>query len=143
MIGVGGRADLYIYLGAGDTAIDLAKPPSFAKRGLVIGERFNQVYPLETKGTASLLVKSAYSLFGNWKDETLTIVHRNKQFVVAGLTYGYELKDGTQGDCDINFLTGKGEWWKGIDGKRRPAAGKFTPVKLADWSGEKYPAACR
>jgi hypothetical protein len=143
MFGTDSRIDLLIYLAAGDAPLDLTKPPSFTKRGIVDGERFNQVMPLESKGKGSLRVKSAYSLFGDWKEETLTVVYRRGEFVVAGLTYGFELKDGTIGDCDINFLTRTGVWWKGLDGRKRPVTGIPPPVKLSAWSGNNYPKACR
>ena len=142
VIGQDDRVDLYIYLGAGDAPLDLSRPPTFRKDGIAIGERRNQILPLERSGKGSLLVKTGYSLFSNYADETLTIVYRNGEFLVAGLSYDFELKSGEQGQCDINFLTGKGVASKGPHGKMKPIPGHFTPVKLADWSPKSYPKAC-
>lgn len=137
------RADLYIYLGTGDAPLDLTRKPDFIKQAIATRERNNQVFPLEKNDKGSLVVKSAFNLFSNNADETLTIVHRDGEFLVAGLTYSYEWKDGTQGGCDINFLAGNGVVTKGVNGKPKPVKEKLSTVKLADWSEKKYPKACR
>ncbi|MGZ5853840.1 MAG: hypothetical protein ACXWJ0_06830 [Xanthobacteraceae bacterium] len=143
MLGRDERADLYIYLGTGDEPLDLSRKPDFIKQAVATRERNNQIYPLEKNDKGSLVVKTAFNLFSNWMPETLTIVHRDGEFIVAGLIYSYERKDGAQGGCDINFLTGSGVVTKGLDGKPKPVREKLAPVKLADWSEKKYPKACR
>lgn len=94
---------------------------------------------LETNDKGSLLIKSANEAIGRSRwSQTLTIVYRNKEFVVAGLTREerdtLDLKAG--GSCDINFLTGKGK----RNGK--PIETKFPAMKLANWSDEKLPKEC-
>ena len=45
------------------------------------------------------------------------------------------------GSCEIDFLSGKGVASDGLD-EGKPIEAPFTPVKLADWSDDKRPAAC-
>jgi hypothetical protein len=45
------------------------------------------------------------------------------------------------GSCEIDFLSGKGVASDGLD-EGKPIEAQFTPVKLADWSDDKRPAAC-
>ena len=45
------------------------------------------------------------------------------------------------GGCDIDFLSGKGVASDGLD-EGKPLQEKFSPVRLADWSDDKRPAAC-
>jgi hypothetical protein len=141
MIGRDQRVDLHIYLGGGDAPLDLSREPTFIKRGLVTGERQNQVFPLETT-RGSLIVKTAYNLHSNWVPETLTIAHRKGEFLVAGWRRDYEMKDGAQGGCEINFLSGTGTVSKGLDGRKRPLRGRFTPVKLGAWTEARYLKLC-
>lgn len=141
MLGSGERVDLYIYLGAGHEKIDPLRAPTVVKTD-ILGERNNLIFPLEAR-KGSLVIKTAYSLFSNFSEETITIVHRNGEFLIGGLTYSYEMKDGEQGDCDINFLSGKGVASKGLDGKKRPVRERLAPVKLSAWSEKMYPKACR
>jgi hypothetical protein len=135
------HADLYIYLGAGDAPLDLSRQPSFLKRDIVVGERQNQIFPLESQ-KGSLVVKTAYNLFSNWMPETLTIVSRKGDFLVTGFSRSYDLKSGEQGECEINFLTGRAVASKGVDGKKKAVKGTFRPVRLAEWSAEPYVKAC-
>ncbi|MGZ5864289.1 MAG: hypothetical protein ACXWKC_02820 [Xanthobacteraceae bacterium] len=93
MLGRDERADLYIYLGTGDEPLDLSRKPDFIKQAVATRERNNQIYPLEKNDKGSLVVKTAFNLFSNWMPETLTIVHRDGEFIVAGLIYSYERKD--------------------------------------------------
>ena len=142
MFGADERVALYIYLGAGDAALDLARRPSFLKQGIVRGERQNQIFPLQARN-GSLIIKTAYNLYSNWAQETLTIVHRKGVFLVAGFSCGTDMKSGEQDRCDINFLTGKGVVQKGVDGKTRRLKQRFKPVKLSAWSTQSIPKACR
>jgi hypothetical protein len=141
LFGADERVDLHIYLAAGDAPPDLRKP-AFLKPGIVRGERQNQIFPLQARD-GSLIIKTAYNLHSNWARETLTIVHRGGDFLVAGFSREYDMKSGEQGGCDINFLTGKGVVSKGVDGKKRRLEARFKPVKLAAWSARSIPKACR
>ena len=135
------HADLYIYLGGGDVPVDLSRKPSLRKAGIAVGARQNQIFPLEARGDA-VIVRTAYNLFSNWDERTLTIVYRGGDFLVAGFSRSYDLKSGAQGSCEVNFLTGKALMSKGVGGKKRAAKGRFKPVRLADWDEAKHAKAC-
>ncbi len=141
MIGPDARVDLYIYLGSGNEKLNLARKPTFLKKHIVVGDHNNQIFPLKSRN-GTLIVKSAYNLFSNWAPETMTIVHRKGEFLVGGFSLSYDLKNGDQGGCDIDFLTGKGVASKGL-GKATTIKRKFKPIKLADWSAEMGWQACR
>jgi hypothetical protein len=140
-------ADLYIYLSAGDEKRDLSRKPSFLKTDLATA----RVLAVESKGKVTgkaagkpvLIVKYGCGGCSNDSSTTLTIVYRNGQFVVGGVTYDWDTRSGV-GSCDVNFLTGKGIRTEGLNDEktRRSFRGKFTPVKLADWSDDKRPKAC-
>jgi hypothetical protein len=131
-------ADLYIYLGAGDAKLDLSRTPSLLKKKLAHGH----VLALESSAKGSLIVKYGCGGCSNDDESSLTIVHRNGEFRVAGFSNGWEWRDRGSGGCDINFLTGKGVSWRGLGGKRKPFPTTFAPIKLVDWSVEKMPKAC-
>jgi hypothetical protein len=134
-------ADLYIYR-ALEPAFDPAKPPkpalvkkNVAWSGGIWGSRPS----LETSAKGSLLVKSENTGIGRDKwTQTLTVVYRNKEFIVAGLTRdAYDsLEPNASHSCDLNFLSGKGK----KDGK--PVEAKFPVKKLADWSDGDLPKEC-
>jgi hypothetical protein len=142
MIGSAARVDLYIYLGAGGAPLDLSRKPSFLKPGIVLGERQNQLFPLEARD-GSLIVKTAYNLHSNWAPERLTIAHRKGKFFVAGFSRSVDMKNGEQGSCELDFLAGKGVVSKGVDGKPRSLRPRLEPVKLAAWATRSIPKACR
>lgn len=133
-------ADLYIYLDIDNS--DAPKPPKpalvkkdAAWNGAIWGSRPS----IETNAKGSLLIKSENTGVGRSRwSQTLTVVYRNRQFVVAGLTReAYDTLDPNAAHgCDLNFLSGKGK----KDGKtveiRTPA------VKLADWSDANLPKEC-
>jgi hypothetical protein len=141
-----GQADLYVYLAAGDEKLDPSRKPTFIKKALTDG----QVLELESKGKGSLSVTSCFGCGANksW-EETLTIVHRGAEFLVAGYSrnwdWNVQTSDGdvetTLGSCDINFLTGKGIASQGLD-DGEPIEEKFTPMNLADWSNDSRPKSC-
>ncbi len=93
------------------------------------------VQPLESKDGGSLGVVSCYGCGANksW-DQTLTIVYRRGEFLVAGYARDWDwnshLVDGSvetiMGSCDIDFLAGKGVVSDGPD-EGKPIGGKFTP----------------
>ena len=149
-VGDGESVDLYLYLAVGDEKLDLSRKPAFLKKKIVDPEEVPWVQPLESKDKGSLVVASCYGCGANksWA-QTLTIVHRGGEFLVAGYARDWDwnshLSDGSvetiMGGCDIDFLAGKGVVSDGLD-EGKPIEGKFTPVKLADWSDDMRPAAC-
>ncbi|RTL89795.1 MAG: hypothetical protein EKK29_02560 [Hyphomicrobiales bacterium] len=134
-------ADLYIYL-ALDPSADPAKPPKPAlvkKAAAWSGGIWGSRPSLETNAKGSLLIKSENTGVGRDKwTQSLTVVYRNKDFVVAGLTRdAYDsLEPNSAHSCDLNFLTGKGK----KDGK--PIDVKFPAKKLTDWSDGDLPKEC-
>ena len=141
MIGTDQRVDLYVYLGAGDAPLDLARPPTFIKRDIAIGEQQNQIFPLEAR-EGSLIVKTAYNLYSNWVSETLTIVHRGGGFLVGGWMRDIDMKDGARGRCDINFLTRSGTVSGGVYGSRKAIDKRLGPLRLSAWAASKYLKLC-
>ena len=132
--------DLYIYLGAGDDELDLSRNPTFLKKGLT-GGAFSD---LESNDRGSLMVRYGCGGCSNDYETTLTIVSRGGEFLVAGFSYDWDTRE-SAGTCDINFLTGKGVISKGAGVTEQIVkrfVGKFTPVKLADWSDNSRPKAC-
>ncbi|HEY4995453.1 MAG TPA: hypothetical protein VII21_04080 [Aestuariivirga sp.] len=143
--------DLYFYMDNGDKALDLSTQPSFIKKNIVDPESTQAVSPLVQKGKASIKLDSCYGCGASVsQEESLTIVYRNGEFLVAGFSLGWEdnahPSDGdvvtTSGGCDINFLTGHGFATQDPPIKPKLLKQKFAPIKLADWSTEKYPKAC-
>lgn len=140
--------DLYIYLAISDEKLDLSRRPNFLKKDITESSIIDR--GLASKGNGSLTVSYCYGCGANksW-NETLTIVHRGGEFLVAGYTRDWDWNSHTSdgnvetiiGDCDINFLTGKGIASQSLD-EGKPLKEKFMPVKLADWSAEKRPKAC-
>ena len=149
-VGDGESVDLYLYLAVGDEELDLSRKPAVLKKKIVDPEETPWVQPLESKDSGSLVVASCYGCGANksW-DQKLTIVYRGGEFLVAGYARDWDwnshLADGSvetiMGGCDIDFLAGKGVVSEGLD-EGKPIDGKFTPVKLADWSDAKRPEAC-
>jgi len=128
--------ELHIYLGAGDEKLDPSRKPSFLKKEFMS----DPIRALRSNDKGSLVV--VYGRGGsNDYENTLTIVHRGGQFLVAGYSSQWDTRRGI-GSCDINFLSGKGFASKGIDGKNKPLRGKFSALKLADWSSDNIPKAC-
>lgn len=133
-------SDLYIYLDLDTTDGKAPKPALVKKDAAWDGGIWGSRPSLETTTRGSLLIKSENSGAGrNRWSQTLTIVYRNRQFMVAGLTReAYDTLSPDAGhSCDLNFLSGKGK----KDGKsveiRTPA------MKLADWSDGELPKECR
>lgn len=119
---------LRIFLGPGSE-------PAFVKRDLTA----DPVTKIETRNENSIAV--TYGRGGSNSFETvLTITFRRGQFVVSGLTREWDMRN-AQGSCDINFLTGRGVAARGL-GENKPRE-RFRPVRLADWSEDRLPAACR
>lgn len=131
-------ADLYIYRALEPSPAPPAKPALVKKNAAWSGAMWGTRPSLELSGKGSLLVKSANDAIGRGRwSQTLTIVYRNKEFIVAGLTReARDTIDLTSHSCDLNYLSGKGV----RDGKA--VALKPPAPKLADWSDEKPPEAC-
>jgi hypothetical protein len=134
-------ADLYIYLNL-DTVRDASKAmkPALVKKGAAWnGGMWGSRPSLETNAKGSLLIKSQNSAIGRdrWT-QTLTVIYRNKEFIVAGFTReSYDTLDpNSTHSCDLNFLSAKGK----RDGK--PVEVKTPAKKLADWSDERVPKEC-
>jgi hypothetical protein len=131
-----GDLDLYIYSGAGDAKLDISHKPTSFKTSLATG----LVLAFEQRGKGSLIVTTGCGGCSNDWSITLTIAHRGGEFLVAGFTREWETRV-SAGTCAVNFLTGRGTLTRN-GAKARPLAGKFVPIKLADWSSEKHPKAC-
>lgn len=150
-LGPGERVDLYVYLAEGEKKLDLSRQPSFLKKAIVDPERTPWVQPLESEEGGSLAITAVYG-WGASKTwgETVTIAYREGEFVVAGYAKDWDwnthIADGNVetviGGCEIDFLSGKGVVTQGLDEESRPIEGAFTPVKLADWTGDDLPGAC-
>lgn len=140
MFGEDERVDLYIYLGIGNEKLDLTRAPAFIVKDIVATTRSNQIFPLDNRNGA-LIVSSAHNLFSGWAQEILTIVYRKGELWVGGYTMNYDLKSGARGECDINFLTGKGVASKGL-AKAKPIREHFAPIRLVDWPKRRRPDAC-
>ena len=127
----------------------------FVRKAIVDTEETSWVQPLERNGGGSLLVTSVYG-WGAVKTwgETLTIVYRDGEFLVAGYSQGLGLG---QRSPQTGRGLGRGNHHRRVRyqlplGKRRRrrtnwttasrSTGKFTPVKLADWSTANRPEAC-
>lgn len=133
-------ADLYLYLVKDDTKGDGDLALAQTKAGIAFsGGMWGQLPSLETNGKGSLLVKSMNDSVGRdrWS-QTLTIVYRDKQFLIGGISYTARdtLDPKAGGTCELNLLTGKGL----RNGK--PVQGKPAPIRLADWADDKLPKEC-
>ncbi|MFN0191125.1 MAG: hypothetical protein ACKVP5_03995 [Aestuariivirga sp.] len=143
--------DLYIYLDAGGETPDLSRGPTFIKTNIVDTENTQMVFALESKVKGSLTISSCYGCGArkSW-EQSLTIVSRRGEFLVAGFTRSWEWNvhtsdanvETTMGGCDINFLSGKGVAAKRLN-EDKPLPIKFKPIRLALWSERKLPKACR
>ena len=141
-----GSADLYIYLAMGEEKPGPSRKPDFVRKALTE----DRVVDLEAKGKGSLAITSCFGCGASKStEETLTVVYRHGHFMVGGYSrswdWGNRTSDDTVeallGDCDINYLTGKGTVSKDLEASR-PIKGKFKPVLLKDWSYEKRPKVC-
>jgi hypothetical protein len=133
----GSLVDLTIYLGV--DAVNPAGAPSFVKRRLASGH----LHEMTAKGNGSLRVESRCGGCSNDDVIVFTIVYRAGQFLVGGFSRSWELRDGSAGSCDVNYLTGKGVASKGLPERNKPIKTVFRPIRLADWSDEKVPKVCR
>jgi hypothetical protein len=145
------QADLYIYLGVGtatpipthDFTSKSAASNAATLKPDVVKASIADTRALDVghNGSGSLLIQSGCGGCSNDYDTKLTIVHRGGRFLVGGYTYTWETRD-SRGQCDINYLSGKGITRPGL-GKAKPLKGKFVPVELAAWPTDDRPKACR
>ena len=134
-------ADLYIFRSIEDAKPDSPMNPTLVKKAAAWnGAMWGSRPSLDTNAKNSLIVKSQNDAIGRdrWS-ETLTIVYRGHEYLVAGLTYESHdnLDPRAGGSCDFNFLSGKGV----RNGK--PVEIKSGIVRLIDWSDEKLPKECK
>ena len=135
----GSYVDLTIYLGVDADKPNAAREPSMVKRRLASGH----LHEMTAKGNGSLRVESRCGGCSNDDDTVFTIVYRAGDFLVGGFSRSWELRDGSVGSCDVNYLTGKGVASKGLPARDKAIGTAFRPIRLADWSDEKMPRACR
>ena len=132
-------AALYLSLGYGTGPLDLTRKPTFVKKDLTT----DPIMGLAGNGKGALIVHYGRVGLGSNQYETkLTIVCRRGQFWVAGISASWDLRDGSVGSCDIDFLSGKGFAARG-NGKNRRVKAAFRPIKFADWSEDRRPKACK
>ena len=110
-----------------------------AKRHLASGH----VYELASNGNGSLRVEVRCGGCSNDYDTAFSIVYRAGDFLIGGLSRSWELRDGSIGSCDVNYLAGKAVASKGLPRRSKVVRTVFRPIKLADWSEQKIPRACR
>ena len=133
-----GYAALYIFLGYGKGPLDLARKPTFLKKDLTS----DPVTALAGDGKGALVLTFGRVGLGSNQYETkLSIVRRAGDFWVAGLARSWDMRDGSVGSCDINYLKGNGVAARG-NAKSKALKSKFRPIRLADWSEAKRPKVC-
>jgi len=132
-----GAADLYIYLAVGVGKLDILKKPDFLKPKITTA----RILQLESNSDGALVIASGCGGCSNDFSTKLSIVFRDRYFLVGGVVYDWDTRNG-RGSCEINYLTGKAAVSHG-GGKAKPIRGRFTPIKLADWSDHKRPKGCR
>jgi hypothetical protein len=135
----GTYVDLTIYLGVDADKPDAARAPSIAKRRLASGH----VHEMTGKGNGSLRVESRCGGCSNDDETSFSIVYRAGDFLIGGLSRSWELRDGSVGSCDVNYLTGKGVASIGLPARNKAIRTAFGPIRLADWSEGRIPRACR
>jgi hypothetical protein len=133
----GDDVDLAVYL---STAGKPAATPSLYKPAFGwAGDMAGTEPELSVNKAGSLVVLFQNDAIGRdrWRQQ-FTLAFRGGALVVAG--YGYQARDTLEpkhgGNCDVNFLAGKGT----RDGK--PFKLAAAPIRLADWTDKSAPAAC-
>lgn len=134
-------ADLYVYFNVTPPQDDKIAKPALVKGSAAWSGAMWGTYPsLAVAAKGALQIKSENDGVGrNRWSQTLTVIYRNKEFIVAGVTRSARdtLDPKASGVCDLNLLTGKGL-------RNGKAVTTKTPaIKLADWSDEKLPAECQ
>ncbi len=134
-------ADLYIFRSVEDAKPDSPMEPTLLKKAAAwSGGMWGSRPSLDSSTKGSLIIKSQNEAIGRYRwSQTLTVVYRSHEFLVAGLTYDSRdnLDPKAGGSCDLNFLTGKGV----RNGK--PVEIKSGAIRLIDWTDEKLPKECK
>ena len=132
-------ADLFLLAKADNGLKVVVHSRSFALTGIGGSDAYLR---LSQKG--ALEVVSLNEAIGRhrWK-QTVTVVFREQQFLVAGYTYRYydtialdENAEVKTGICDVNLLTGRGS----KNGK--PILTSMKPVPAAQWNSGMRPPEC-
>jgi len=131
--------DLYIYLGDDADKPDLSRTPSIVKRHLASGH----VYEMASHGNGSLRVEVRCGGCSNDYETAFSIVYRGGDFLIGGLSRSWELRDGSVGSCDVNYLTGKAAASTGLPTRNNVIRTALMPIRLADWSEQKTLRTCR
>lgn len=134
------RFDLYVYL---RHPAPQPTTPDLFKEGVLTGGGACGNASLRIGPKGAIMVDLVNDWHPPMSKETVTIVYRNKEFVVAGYTQRTSSITGPENadrpekftTCDINFLTRKGV----RNGK--PIRNVGAPVKIAAWEGG-APAEC-
>lgn len=132
------NADLFIYLSTGpDASLQLAAyEKGFAWTGILFGTLPQLAL---TSNPAALQLISENDAVGRdrWK-QALTLVYRDKTFLVAGYTFDYRdtLDPDNVKTCDLNLLTGKGV------GNGKPFTSTTRAMPIARWTSETTPQGC-
>jgi hypothetical protein len=116
--------DLTIYLGDDTDKPVLSRQPSIAKRHLASGH----VYELASNGNESLRVEVRCGGCSNDYDTAFSIVYRAGDFLIGGLSRSWELRDGSIGSCDVNYLAGKAVASKGLPWSGRSSGRSSLPI---------------
>jgi hypothetical protein len=134
-------ADLYVFLNLDPAGSRGAVKPALVRKNAAwSGSLWGTRPSLAINDKGSLLIKSSNEAIGrNRWSQTLTLVYRDGEFVVAGFTREERdtLDVNASGSCDLNFLSGKGK----RNGKAVQL--KSPPMKFADWSDDKLPSECK
>ena len=119
-------ADLYVY-----SRQDAAKPILTVQDIVSVGMMAGNLPSLSVAKNGALLIWSGNDAIGrdHW-EQTLTVVYRNGQFLLAGFTFSsYDtINPKLGGNCDLNLLTGHGV----RNGKR--VKFDLKPKPLQDWN---------
>jgi hypothetical protein len=139
----GETVDLAIYMGAGDAAVDITKPPTILKQNIADREYAGWVQSLEVVNKRSLKVGWNYQPGSSHDlEERITIAWRKGQFLVVGLDTFWENPNGI-GNCQLNLSTGQGSRSKGEFPAPKPTfKAKVKPVQLEKWSAKTWPTQC-
>jgi hypothetical protein len=130
-------ADLYVYLSAGASGQDAPRRLAlYKKEAAWTGTMWGTLPSLHVSTRGSLLLKSGNDAIGRSRwERVLTIVFRDGQLVVAGITNrSRDTLDPSGGvACDLNLLSGHGT----RNGKRVKVTAKS--VLLAAWDDSALP----
>jgi hypothetical protein len=138
--GTDDSASLMIYLSS-DASRDAPMKLALDKKDFAFaGAIWGQMPSLSVGAKGSLVVTSGNSGVGrNHWEQKVTIVRRNNDFIVAGVTLDSfdTLDPKASHHCDVNMLSGT------AIRDDRTTKGPPRPLRVADWSDEALPRECR